>query len=79
MRFYRTSSKAGIRYFHFGVSNIEERLQLYNSAIFIPRQNSHKYWKKKLFHILSSPSPDSPTKVDHIKLIANAIPPFNIY
>ena len=58
----------GMRYFHFGIFNTDGFF-LYISASFIPRQNSHKYCKKKLFHTLSSPNPKIPTIVAHDRLI----------
>lgn len=45
--------QAGKRNFHFGISNTEGCLT-YHSANFMPKQNSHKYCRKKLFHTRSS-------------------------
>ena len=60
------------RNLHFGISNTEGRLT-YHSASFMPKQNSHRYWRKKLFHTRSSAYPNSPTMVDHKMLMARAI------
>lgn len=70
----------GIKYFHFGSSNLYDRLT-YNSANFMPRQNSHKYCRKKLFHTRSSLYPSKPTKEDHSKLIRRGFqyPPTRFY
>lgn len=68
------------RYFHFGTSKADGCLA-YTSANFMPKQNSHRYCKKKLFQTRSSLYPKNPTSVDHNRLMANAIqhPPFNVY
>ena len=48
----------------------------------MPKQNSHRYCKKKLFHTRSSLNPMMPTIVSHNKLMKRAIqypPPIDIY
>ena len=47
----------------------------YTFANHIPKTNSHRYCKKKLFQILSSAKPVSDVRVAHARLISSAICP----
>ena len=70
-------TQAGMRYLHFGMFRADGRSR-YSSASFMPRQNSHRYCRKKLFHTRSSPNPSMPTIVAHSRLMARATqyPPY---
>ena len=47
-----------IRYLHFGMFKVRAEWNFqYSSINFIPKQNSRRYCKKKLFHTRSSPNP----------------------